>query len=89
MLNCKICGHKSHMIFEAEILRKYSVSYHKCQNCEFIQTDEPFWLGEAYSSAITSQDIGLISRNIIFSPLVENIIHCFFDKLLNIHYSNL
>ena len=79
MMNCKICGSKNYKIFDAQILKMYSVSYHKCKNCEFIQTDEPYWLQQAYSSAITNQDIGLINRNIFFSPLVEIIIYCFYD----------
>lgn len=83
MMICKICGSKSSKIFDAQILKMHSVSYYKCKNCEFIQTDEPYWLEQAYSSAITSQDIGLINRNIIFSPLVEIIIYCFFNEKRN------
>jgi Methyltransferase domain len=48
-----------------DILKKYSVQYFRCQQCGFIQTEQPFWLEEAYSSAIASQDVGIMRRNLI------------------------
>lgn len=69
-MNCKICQQPSNFIFEKNILLKYPVKYHQCTNCGFIQTDEVFWLKEAYENAITSLDIGILVRN---NFLVENI----------------
>ena len=79
MAKCKICGEQNLKIFEAVVLKKSLVSYYKCKFCEFVQTDDPFWLNEAYTSAITSQDIGLINRNINFAPLVAKLISFFFS----------
>lgn len=59
----KITGGETEKIFIATILNKYNVGYFKCKETGFIQTEEPFWLEEAYSSAITKLDIGLASRN--------------------------
>ena len=67
---CKICGSESSPIFTKKVLHKYDVSYNQCKKCLFIQTEEPYWLNEAYSSAINSSDIGLISRNVIFTEMV-------------------
>ncbi len=69
-MNCKICQQQSNYIFEKKILLKYPVKYHQCTNCGFVQTDEIFWLKEAYENAITSLDIGILVRN---NFLVENI----------------
>lgn len=77
---CKICNSENFKIFDSNILNKYRVSYYKCGTCDFVQTDNPFWLNEAYSSAITSQDIGLLNRNIYFAPLVSCLIKFFFDS---------
>ena len=33
------------------------------QVCDFLQTEEPFWLKEAYESAIGITDTGIIKRN--------------------------
>lgn len=73
---CKICDSNTSVLFNDLILNKYNIYYYICQQCHFIQTEEPYWLNEAYTSAIGTQDIGLLSRNIY---LREQLI-----KLLNI-----
>ena len=70
-VKCNICNEDSAKIFTKKILKKYDVDYFKCIACGFIQTDSPFWLSEAYSEAITNQDIGLISRNINLSKITN------------------
>ncbi len=76
---CKICSNKTNLLFNTIVLKKYGVNYHQCSVCEYIQTDEPYWLKEAYSSAITNLDIGLLSRNIYFSSVTELLIKSFFN----------
>lgn len=79
-MNCNICSHISNKLFSKKILGKYDVNYYQCTNCNFIQTDEPFWLSEAYSSAITLSDIGLFSRNIYFTEISTAMLRiCGFD----------
>jgi hypothetical protein len=80
MIKCKICSAESSILFEALILKKIPTNYYKCNKCGFVQTDIPHWLDEAYSSAITKQDIGLINRNLTFSPLVSTVIKFFFKQ---------
>lgn len=79
MTKCKICQASSSPLFDAEVLHKYRVRYHRCQQCGFIQTDEPFWMDEAYSSAINDIDIGPVSRAITSAPIVEGVILTQFD----------
>jgi 2-polyprenyl-3-methyl-5-hydroxy-6-metoxy-1,4-benzoquinol methylase len=67
-------------IFKTKVLGKYDVDYYQCSNCEFIQTEEPYWLPEAYKNAITSLDIGLLFRNRSLFPVVKSIISTIFDK---------
>jgi hypothetical protein len=80
MTICKICGCESNKIFNTKVLSKYDVSYFKCNRCFFIQTEEPYWIEEAYNSAITKQDIGLLSRNNYFVNLISVLINFFFEK---------
>ncbi len=61
--NCKICNTNSNFIFNKTLLGKYKINYYKCDVCKFIQTESPYWLQEAYNSAITTLDIGLPYRN--------------------------
>lgn len=79
-MSCKICNSHSEKIFVKIILQKYESSYYKCTNCGFIQTDEPVWLKEAYESAITSLDIGLINRNISLRKEIKSIIDSYFAE---------
>ncbi|MFA4867307.1 MAG: class I SAM-dependent methyltransferase [Pedobacter sp.] len=62
-MKSKITGGATELAFTAKVLNKYDVKYYRCLDTGFIQTEDPFWLKEAYSSAITKLDIGLISRN--------------------------
>ncbi len=74
-MNCNICNHTSDLFLTSTIFKeKTKISYYKCSNCGFIQTEEPYWLEKAYSSAITKSDIGLITRNIYNSNVLEKLI---------------
>jgi len=73
-VNCNICSSEAKFLFKSFVLNKYEVDYYKCPICEFIQTESPYWLDEAYKNAITDLDIGLVSRNATYSIAVEKII---------------
>ncbi len=79
-MNCKICNNPSVSLFKKKILNKYDVEYFQCAKCDFIQTEEPYWLQEAYKSPIAITDTGLLSRNIYFSKLVSLFIDLYLDK---------
>jgi hypothetical protein len=81
---CKICDCNSVSIFTANILNKYPVQYLQCENCDFVQTEDFFWLSEAYEDAITKQDIGLLYRNRIIIPILKSLIKLFFNKKKNL-----
>lgn len=82
-MSCKICNHNLSFYFKKEVLNKYTVSYFKCNYCGFIQTEKPYWLEEAYSSAITASDLGLIQRNIGYSAITNCILAVFFNRRKN------
>jgi Methyltransferase domain len=77
---CPICGKKRDIIFNAIILSKYSVSYLLCDECGLLQTEEPYWLDEAYNNAISDTDTGLVARNISISKKLACIIFFLFPK---------
>ncbi len=79
-MNCNICNHTSDLFLTSTIFKeKTKISYYKCSNCGFIQTEEPYWLEKAYSDVIAKTDIGLIYRNNIFSNITESILDNFFS----------
>lgn len=78
-MQCKICGQRSAEVFRAEVLKKYDVAYYRCPACDFMQTEEPHWLDEAYSSAISDLDLGPVNRAITGAQIVEGMILAGFD----------
>ena len=73
-MKCKICQDNTNPLFSVKVLNKYDVQYYQCPNCEFIQTEKPYWLEEAYQNAITDLDIGLVNRNLEFSQIIHKVI---------------
>lgn len=66
-------------LFRANVLGKYDVQYFRCPQTGYIQTETPYWLDEAYASAITTLDIGLVQRNLDLRKRVLPILKQFFD----------
>ena len=79
-MKCLVCADNSDVLFEDRIMHKYSVHYHQCNTCGLIQTETPYWLDEAYEKAITTLDIGLLSRNINLSQVVFDLLTTHFDS---------
>ncbi len=79
-MKCKICNKTSEKIFNTVILSKHKVSYFYCFNCGFLQTEEPYWLDEAYKESISVTDTGILSRNISLSKISSVIIFKFFNS---------
>lgn len=75
LARCKICDSNSSSIFSKNIINKYPTDYFQCQNCGFIQINEPHWLDEVYSEEICGLDIGLIGRNLHYSEKIENLLY--------------
>ncbi|MCU0521886.1 MAG: class I SAM-dependent methyltransferase [Anaerolineae bacterium] len=78
-MTCKICEAPLSRLGTAQILGKYKVEYFKCPHCGFVQTEDPYWLNEAYSSAITSSDLGLVSRNLAAASISGSVISTLFN----------
>jgi len=78
-MKCKICQKETKKIFKAMILNKYTIDYFHCPNCGFLQTQEPFWLDEAYKDPINISDTGYLSRNIYLSKKLTVLLGLFFD----------
>ncbi len=53
---------------------KYDIEYFRCPDCHFVQTEDPYWLDEAYGDAIVSTDVGLISRNERFARIADRVL---------------
>jgi hypothetical protein len=49
---------------QGRLLGRHDVQYFLCPGCGLLQTEAPYWLEEAYSSAISRTDLGLVQRNV-------------------------
>jgi hypothetical protein len=79
-LNCKICNSASSKIFRRSILNRYDVDYFQCSSCGFIQTEEPYWLKEAYLAPMTIEDTGIIKRNVLSAKRTSTVLYFLFNK---------
>ena len=77
---CRVCENVSEFFGRATVLGKYDVAYFRCRGCGYVQTEEPYWLSESYSEAITSTDVGLVERNDLFAKHTKYLIWVFLDN---------
>lgn len=62
---CRLCGGPADRQFVKTLLRKYEVGYYLCRQCNSLQTEEPYWLDEAYRSGnLADLDPGPFMRSI-------------------------
>jgi hypothetical protein len=80
MIPCRVCDGPAAPVFDAVVLRRHTVRFFKCSACGFLETEEPFWLAEAYAESITRADTGLVARNIGFADEVAVLLYSFFDR---------
>ena len=69
-----VTGGATDFAFSGRVLGKYDVKYYRCVETGFIQTEKPYWLDEAYSSAISMLDVGYIYRNVQLAQRLEKLI---------------
>jgi hypothetical protein len=61
--SCRVCGTFCRYLWKGKLLN-FSAKYYECDSCGYVQTEQPYWLEHAYSSAINSSDTGIIARNL-------------------------
>src|ERR1700740_257975 len=76
---CRVCSSPAAFIERAMLLRKHETCFFRCGQCGFIQTEDPWWLEEAYSSAIARQDVGICSRNLTNVEVTSAILRILFE----------
>lgn len=79
-MNCRICSAGAQKIFKGLILRKYEVQYYHCLQCDFLHTENPYWLQEAYKMTIHPEYTGILSNNLACSKVAAQIIVNLFDR---------
>jgi methyltransferase family protein len=75
-INCRLCGGLSSNVFSQTVLRKYEVGYYRCATCLSLQTEDAYWLDEAYRNSLSCLDTGRAQRNL------SDLAVCFFVSKL-------
>ena len=75
---CKVCDSASHPFGSARVLGRHEVRYYRCDTCGFVQTEHPYWLEEAYGTALIAADVGVAQRNIELAAVTQAVIQQFF-----------
>ena len=76
---CRVCGSGTRVTHEGLVLGRHHVRYHLCDSCDHWFTDEPWWLAEAYSAAISAADTGLVLRNTMVARDLTAVLGGLFD----------
>lgn len=77
-IKCRLCDHLCIFQFSRKILNKYDIAYYECTHCHSLQTEEPFWLNEAYEEDAEKYDTGKASRtldNFLNLPSLFNLLN--------------
>ena len=62
-IRCRLCGGTTRLSFIDTLLRKYECRYFLCETCGSLQTEQPYWLEEAYKGgSIADSDTGVFQR---------------------------
>lgn len=77
---CPICGSPMAPFAAATVLRRHEVSYFQCTSCRFVRTEDPYWLEDAYSTALAKADVGAVERNLRLAEATQAVIQSFFPS---------
>jgi hypothetical protein len=78
-MRCKVCGLGTDKLFVQTVLNKYKIQYYKCNNCKFVQTENEYWLNEAYANPINISDVGYLNRNNTYSEKITVLLYLLFS----------
>ncbi|MBI5441709.1 MAG: class I SAM-dependent methyltransferase [Deltaproteobacteria bacterium] len=78
-MNCRVCGAASAPFGRARIRGQHEVAYFRCTQCGFVQTEQPYWLEEAYREPINRSDTGILARNYALARITAALLWGLFD----------
>jgi hypothetical protein len=79
-MKCRLCNRDGRALFCAQVLDRYSVWFYYCEQCGFLETEDPFWLEESYTAPINLEDTGILQRNIHLADVCSAILPLFMGK---------
>ena len=68
--NCRLCGAGMQSVFRKVLLEHHDVQFFQCSHCRAMQTEQPYWLAEAYVPQNERFDTGQVTRSLINAAFV-------------------
>jgi 2-polyprenyl-3-methyl-5-hydroxy-6-metoxy-1,4-benzoquinol methylase len=59
-----LCSAPTEEQFQLNVLDRHRVTYLRCTSCGSLQTEEPYWLHEAYTADVPDEDPAYLYRNL-------------------------
>ena len=78
-VKCRVCDSEAAEFAHGQILNRYTIAYYRCGQCGHVQTESPYWLADAYRTAIVDDDTGLVGRNLHFAQFTTRLIQAAFN----------
>ena len=83
---CRACEGRTAPFARTVVLGSVEASFERCGACGMVMAVEPTWLAQAYESAITKLDVGLLDRCLLLSQVTASVLRserlregCFLD----------
>jgi SAM-dependent methyltransferase len=76
---CPVTGQEMRFLFNHRVLGKYDVAYFYCDASGIIQTEEPYWLEDAYKTVISELDTWIAQRNYSNAKRLESLLSLLFS----------
>lgn len=70
MSQCRLCAGPVALAFETALLGHHRVKFYRCTVCESLQSEAPYWLNEAYKSALVDSDTGAVYRSLTCQAVI-------------------
>jgi hypothetical protein len=64
MPSCLVCDSATAHVGNQPVLGRHAAEYRRCASCGYVFIVDPHWLAEAYTTAITALDTGIVARNL-------------------------
>ena len=77
---CRVCKMKVEALFSTVLLQKHPTQYFQCLNCGYVQTEEPYWMEEAYKASINDSDTGMMMRSFWHRNIAATLIYFLFNQ---------
>lgn len=71
---CRCCGASCEFFSKAKVL-SYDGVYYRCRRCLSVQIDNPTWIVQSHSRAISALDTGLVSRCVSASKIISTFLY--------------